>query len=130
MKLQSVHLTKWLDLPNQIRFSIVHVTCVSYSMNLFNTISIFPFITVLSPHPISSFLPSFLGLHLWLMEVPCLGVELELQLRAYTTATATRDPSHICDPHQSSWQRRILNPLGEARDQTPILMDTSWACYN
>ena len=30
----------------------------------------------------------FLGPHLWYMEVPRLGVELELQLLAYTTATA------------------------------------------
>ena len=29
------------------------------------------------------------------MEVPRLGVELELQLLAYTTATATWDPSHL-----------------------------------
>ena len=29
------------------------------------------------------------------MEVPRLGVELELQLLAYTTATETRDPSLI-----------------------------------
>ena len=35
------------------------------------------------------------------MEVPRLGVELELLLLAYTTATATatatQDPSHVCD---------------------------------
>ena len=30
------------------------------------------------------------------MEVPRLGAELELQLLAYATATATQDPSHIC----------------------------------
>ena len=35
---------------------------------------------------------SFLGLHQKYMEVPRLGVELELQLPADTTATATRDP--------------------------------------
>ena len=34
----------------------------------------------------------FLGLHLWHMEVPRLGVQLELQLPAYTTATAMPDP--------------------------------------
>jgi len=33
----------------------------------------------------------FLGLHLRHMEIPGLGVELELQPPAYTTATATRD---------------------------------------
>ena len=31
------------------------------------------------------------------MEVPGLGVELELQLPAYARATATPDPSRICD---------------------------------
>ena len=31
---------------------------------------------------------AFLGLHPWHMEVPRLGVESELQLLAYTTATA------------------------------------------
>ena len=35
------------------------------------------------------------------MEVPRLGVESELQLPAYTTATATLDPSHICDLHHT-----------------------------
>ena len=56
------------------------------------------------------------------MEVPRLGVELELQMLAYTTATATWDPSHVCDLYHSSQQCRILNPLSEARDQTQNLM--------
>ena len=60
----------------------------------------------------------FLGLHLHHMEVPRLGVESELQLPAYTTTTAMRDLSHICNLHCSSRQCRILNPLNEARDQT------------
>ena len=59
------------------------------------------------------------------MEVPRLGVYLELQLPAYTTATATPDPSHVCDLHHSSWQLWLLNPLSEARDQIRILTDTS-----
>ena len=58
------------------------------------------------------------------MEVPRLGVELELQLLAYTTATATLDPSHVCDLHHSLQQCWILNSLSGARDQTLILMDT------
>ena len=33
------------------------------------------------------------------MEVPRLGIKLELQLLAYTTATATPDPSHIYKLH-------------------------------
>ena len=39
----------------------------------------------------------FLGLHPWHMEVPGLGVKLELQLPAYITAMAALDPSHICN---------------------------------
>ena len=53
--------------------------------------------------------------HLWHMEVPRLGVMLELQLLAYTTATATQDLSRVCDLHHSSWQCQILNPLSGAR---------------
>ena len=60
----------------------------------------------------------FFGAHPWRMEVPRLGVQLQLQLLAYTTATVKQDPSHICDLHHNSWQRQILNPLSEARDQT------------
>ena len=48
---------------------------------------------------------------------------------AYTTATATRDPSCVCDLHHSSRQCQILNPLSEARDQTHILMDTGRICF-
>ena len=63
-----------------------------------------------------------LGPHLWHREVPRLGVQLELQLSAYTTATATPDPSRVCDLHHSSQQRKILNPLSEARDRTRNLV--------
>ena len=57
--------------------------------------------------------------------VPRLGVESELQLLAYATATATWDPRHVCDLHHSSWQRQIPDPLSEARNLTRILMDPS-----
>ena len=60
------------------------------------------------------------------MEVPRLGVKSELQLLAYTTATARPDLSHICKLHHSSQQCWILNPLSMARDQTHILVDTGW----
>jgi len=67
----------------------------------------------------------FLGAHLLHMEVLRLGYQEELQLLAYTTATATLDLSHVGNLHHSSWQRRIPNPLSEARDPTCILMDPS-----
>ena len=67
----------------------------------------------------------FLGPHPWHMKVPSLGVKLEPQLLAYTTATATWDPSQVCDLHHSSKQRQIPDPLSKARDRTCILMDPS-----
>ena len=39
------------------------------------------------------------------------------------------DPSCICDLHHSSWKHQILNPLGEARDWTQILVDTRQVHY-
>ena len=65
----------------------------------------------------------FQGSHLWHMDVPRLAVKLELQLPTYATDTATPDLSHVCDLHPSSQQRRILNPLSRARDQTSLLME-------
>ena len=56
------------------------------------------------------------------MEVPRLGIRSELYPLAYARATATPDLGCICDLHHSSWQRRILNLLSKARDQTHNLM--------
>ena len=61
--------------------------------------------------------------HLKHMDIPGPGVELELQLPAYTTTTAMQGLSHICDLHRSLRQSWILNPLSEARDGTHILTD-------
>ena len=58
------------------------------------------------------------------MEVPKLGMESELQLLAYTTATAIPNLSHICILQHSAGQCWILDPLSEAKDQTSILTDT------
>ena len=64
------------------------------------------------------------------MEVSRLGVELELQLLTYATATAMPDLICICDLQHSSWQRWILDPLSEARDRTGVLMVISWVHYH
>ena len=66
----------------------------------------------------------FLGPHLRHMEVSTLGVELELQLLAYATATTRRIPRCIFDLDHSLPQCQILNPLSKARDQTHNLMNT------
>ena len=63
------------------------------------------------------------------MEVTSLGVKLELQLPAHATAISTGDLSPVCDLHHSSRQRRIPNPLNEARDRTHVLMDASQICF-
>ena len=73
----------------------------------------------------SFFFSCFLGPHLRHMEVPRLGVEWELQLPAYATATATWDVSHVCNLYHISHQHQILNPLREARDRTCVSMDPS-----
>ena len=56
------------------------------------------------------------------MEVPRRGVESELQLPAYVTATATWDPSRLCNLHHGSQQCQILNPLSKDRDRTCVLV--------
>ena len=52
-----------------------------------------------------------------------------MHLPAYTTATATPDPSLICHLYHLSRPRRILNPLSEAWDQTRNLMVPSRICF-
>ena len=71
----------------------------------------------------------FLGPQLQYIVVPKLRVKLELQLPAYTTATAMPELSHICNLHHSSWQHWVLNPVRKARDQTHALMDASQVHY-
>ena len=70
----------------------------------------------------------FIGPHLQHMKVSRLGVELEPQPPAYTTATATQDPSSDCNLRHSSRQHQIFNPLSKALDQSCNLMVPSWIC--
>ena len=58
----------------------------------------------------------FLGPRRQPKKVPRLGVKSELQVSVYTTATATLEPSHICNLHRSLGQHQILNPLSKAGD--------------
>ena len=66
-----------------------------------------------------------LGLHLWHMEVPRLVVQSELQLPAYTTATASGIRSA-----SATYTTAHNNPLSEARNQTCNLMVTSWVRFH
>ena len=54
----------------------------------------------------------------------------DLQMLAYTTATAMQDLSYICNLPHGSQQHRIIDPLSKTRDQTSILMDTSWIRFH
>ena len=56
------------------------------------------------------------------MDNPRLVVESELELPAYTTATAREDLSRVCDLCHNSCQRQILNPLSKVRDRTSNLL--------
>ena len=49
-----------------------------------------------------------LGLHPWHMEGSRLGVQSELYLLAYTTATAMPDLSRICDLYPAGGNTRFL----------------------
>ena len=70
-----------------------------------------------------------LGLQPGHMDVPRLGLELELQPLAYPTATATADRSRICDLHHRSGQCQLLNPLSQARDGDCVLMGATQMCF-
>ena len=74
-----------------------------------------------SPFEMCFFFLFFLIFFLWAAPAACGSsqakgqIGAELQLPAYTTATAVLDPSHSCNLHHSSPQHQILTPLREAR---------------
>ena len=59
------------------------------------------------------------------MEVPRLGVKLQLQLPAYTTATATPNLSMSATNTIAHGNAGSFNPMNKAGDQTCIFIDTS-----
>ena len=63
------------------------------------------------------------------MEVPRLGVELELQQLAYAIATATQDLCYVCNLHLSSQQCWFLDPLSKVRDSAYILVEANQICF-
>ena len=60
----------------------------------------------------------FLGLHLRHMELPRLGVELELYMLTCATATATSDLSPICDLRHSHGNIGFLTHLARPGIET------------
>ena len=93
----------------------------------------FPFIVIIMfniyylSYLLSNFFFAFFGG--WHMEVGRLGVKLELQLLAYTMATAMLNPRCVCKLHHSSQQCKIPDPLSKARYWNYILMYTSWVNF-
>ena len=67
----------------------------------------------------------FLELHPQHMGVSMLGIKSELQLLVAVTATATWDPSHVCN------LRATLDPQPTERGQglNPHPLDNSWICF-
>ena len=63
----------------------------------------------------------FLGPYLWHMEVPRLGVESEQQLLAYTTATATPDPSWVCNLYHTHGNTKSLTHWARPGIEPPSL---------
>ena len=111
-----INLHQCYKLLTRVWYILVHK---ELSLTFFLSLSFLP---SLPP----SFLPlSFCHFRAAPTEIPRLGVESELQLPAYTRATATQDLSHVCNLHHNSRQRQIFNPLSKARDRTQVLMDTS-----
>ena len=116
--------TLWASSAFLYYLMIVDILSSTYVLLSFGEISVHEF----CPFSLSFFVSCFLGLHSWHTEVPRLGAEWELQLRAHATATAMQDPSCVFELHHSSQQCQILNPLSEGRDRTHILMDPSRVC--
>ena len=103
--------------------NILQPALVSFQKKFFFLPSFLPsFLSLFLPSYLASFLfSSFsfssLGSQVRYMDVPRLGVKSKLLLQAYTTATATRDPSRVFELHPSLQQCQILTPLSKARDQ-------------
>ena len=66
----------------------------------------------------------FLGPHSQHMDVPRLGVKLELHLPAYTTDITTQDLSHVCDLHTHTAHGNTRSSNHWARPG--IQLATSW----
>ena len=90
-------------------------TLSGFAIRLYDLFFFFNFLIFLGPHPRHT-------------EVPRPEVESELWRLTYAIATATSDPSWVCNLHHSSWQCWIPDPLSEGRNRTCILMDTRRIC--
>ena len=120
---------KGAPIPSQSLFLLSQETVLSLMLFFLSTVI---YISALSVGLVFFFfffgLFVFLGPRLRHVEVPRLGVQLELQPLACATATSTQDLSHVCDLHHSLHQCCILYLWSKARYQSRILMDASLVC--
>ena len=112
-----------LQLPIGVLFLIVVTIFYLFSSFYFNHLAL-EFSYLFS---FSFFLFSFLGPHLWHVEVPRLGVGATAVGLQHSYSNTASKPHLWSTLHLVA--RQILNPLGKARDWTHIFMDTSWVCY-
>ena len=137
----------WFFYVSRMLYSRNYTTCSLLDWLLSNVLLRFPHVSF---WPYRSFLPSLKSIPLsgctkiylfywcisWLLPFlmtydveHCFMCFFDLWLLAYATFTATPDLRLIDNLLHSSWQcQQILNPLSRARDQTHILMDSSWVC--
>ena len=92
---RDVKVISWSCYEEYIKLYVWHAVSTQQILALVFIITIIIIICFLGPHPQH-------------MEVPRLGVEWELQVPAYATATEIPDPSCVCDLHHSSWQCQTL----------------------
>ena len=85
----------------------MHLVQLFFCINSTNIFRVKSKIKKTSSNAIAFLFFFFLGPHPWLMEVPRLGVESQLQLPTYAIATATREVSYIYGLHHSSQQHQI-----------------------
>ena len=95
------YLASWNSLINHYEFIAFLVKIQTFELQGLYFLWIFPLCFMQKLFSFFFFL-FFLELDPWQIEVPRLGVKSELQLWAYTTATATQDPTCICDLHPTA----------------------------
>jgi len=85
---------------------------------------VYSFLFLWYPYLVSFFLFFFFCLFAisWAAPVAYGGSQARGLIRAVARATATLDPSRVCNLHHSSQQCRIVNPLSKGRDRTHNLM--------
>ena len=91
----------------------------------------FPLFSLFNPPHHDFFFFSFWGHTQGIWKFLGLGVESELQLLAYATATAMWNPSRICDLRQSSGQlfKALKSPIQAGHQCDDRSCTAPWSCF-